>query len=442
MMIFFVGLCLLLLFLSIACRALHEYIRHDLERLCTRQNCPEYFNAVIDHYESVRLGFEMIRSLLLFLLPILALYAIFFPNGIPSGADAPADSLVKNLSNPFLFLQILPYFVAFIACRYWIARPLGDLYATSIVYHFFHFFRFVAFFALPLSWLARFVEIVIQRLAGVSKSGQTDVEDLEEDLRSMVAEGHRDGIIEDDLRAMLERIMQLDDAHVSTIMTPRTEMKSISRDVSWEEMIDFVNETQLSRIPVFGEDRDDIVGVLFSKDLLMRVSPNGSFRTEDWSKNLRTPVFVPETKLINILLQEFLKTQNHFAIVLDEYGGVSGLVTLEDILEQIVGEIADETDDAPPEEIHFAEDGSAEVLGRVHINEINSQLGTEFSTEGDFETIGGFILTQMGRVPTEGEEIEAAGVKLIVLEATARKIEKVRILLSETDSDAEKSAGA
>ncbi|MBQ6107023.1 MAG: HlyC/CorC family transporter, partial [Thermoguttaceae bacterium] len=319
-----------------------------------------------------------------------------------------------------------------IACRYWIARPLGDMYATRIVYYGFHFFRVLACFAFPLSWIGRFLEVVIQRLAGVQKTEQNEEEDLEEDIRSIVAEGHRDGFIEDEVRVMFDRIMQLDDAQVSTIMTPRTEIQSLSRDANWQEMLDFVNETQLSRIPVFGEDRDDIIGILFSKDLLLHLGPSGT-PALNWTEYLHPPVFVPETKQINILLQEFLKSQNHFAIVLDEYGGVSGLVTLEDILEQIVGEIADETDDVPPEEIHLAEDGSAEVLGRVHIDEINTRLGTELSTEGDFETIGGFILTQLGRVPAIGEEIEADGVRLVVEEATARRVEKVRIILSSED---------
>ncbi|MBQ9456298.1 MAG: hemolysin family protein [Thermoguttaceae bacterium] len=416
-------LCIVLLFLSIGCRALHEFARHDLERICNRKNQEKYFKLIIDSHSRVRFGFEMIRSILHFSIPVVAVYEVW-PETVNKGV--PLD-FVQQIALP-----ILPYFLLYIACRYWIARPLGDMYATRIVYYGFHFFRVLACFAFPLSWIGRFLEVVIQRLAGVQKTEQNEEEDLEEDIRSIVAEGHRDGFIEDEVRVMFDRIMQLDDAQVSTIMTPRTEIQSLSRDANWQEMLDFVNETQLSRIPVFGEDRDDIIGILFSKDLLLHLGPSGT-PALNWTEYLHPPVFVPETKQINILLQEFLKSQNHFAIVLDEYGGVSGLVTLEDILEQIVGEIADETDDVPPEEIHLAEDGSAEVLGRVHIDEINTRLGTELSTEGDFETIGGFILTQLGRVPAIGEEIEADGVRLVVEEATARRVEKVRIILSSED---------
>ncbi|MBQ2821016.1 MAG: HlyC/CorC family transporter [Thermoguttaceae bacterium] len=433
MSVLFLSLCFVLFLLSIACRALHEYIRHDLERLCTRKSRSEYFDLIIDQYEAVRRGFEMLRSILLFSIPALAFAEI-------SAAEEFRNPESVSEFFSMIFVPSLPYFFLYIASRYWVSRPLGDLYATRIVYYFFHFFRLISFFALPLSWLGQFIEIIIQRLAGVTKSELDEEEDLEEDIRSIVAEGHRDGFINDEVRNMFDRIMQLDDAHVSTIMTPRTEMQSISNKASWQDMMDFVNETQLSRIPVFGEDRDDIVGVLFSKDLLLNMNPGQADKAQ-WSKpeNLHSPVFIPETKQIHILLQEFLQTQNHFAIVLDEFGGVSGIVTLEDILEQIVGEIADETDDAPSEEIKIEEDGSAEALARVHIDEINAQLGTELSTEGDFETIGGFILTHLGRVPTTNEKVEADGVTLIVLEATPRKVERVRIVPGTKDSENERA---
>ncbi|MBO5436245.1 MAG: HlyC/CorC family transporter [Thermoguttaceae bacterium] len=437
----FLTLCLVLLLFSIACRALHEYVRHDLERLCQQKDTESYFAFIIAHYVEIRHGFEMIRSILLFTVPILAFREVGIQPLLPEEAAASAGSDSELTSCMQFLLTMLPYFFLYISCRYWIPRPLGDLYATKIVYRFFPFFRFIAFFALPMIWLGDFVEIIIQRLAGVTKTELDEEEDLQEDIRSIVAEGHRDGFIDTTARTMIDRIIHLDDAHTSTIMTPRTEMQCISNQDSWEEMLQFVNETQLSRIPVFGENRDDIRGILFSKDLLECMMPGHSFESEKWAEegNLHPPIFVPETKKVNSLLQEFLQSHNHFAIVLDEYGGVSGVVTLEDILEEIVGEITDETDDAPSEEIHIADDGTVEVFGRVHIDELNTQLHTEFASEGGFETIGGFILTRLGRVPQAGEEIDADGTRLIVLEATPRKIEKIRIVLSSQEQETEKT---
>lgn len=436
----FLTLCLVLLLFSIACRALHEYVRHDLERLCQQKSMEAYYAFIIKHYVKIRHGFEMIRSLLLFTVPILAFHEVGMLQIQPKETAAGTGGFEFARCVQFL-LAMLPYFFLYISCRYWIPRPLGDLYATKIVYRFFPFFRFIAFFAFPMIWLGDFVEIIIQRLAGVTKTELDEEEDLQEDIRSIVAEGHRDGFIDTTARTMIDRIIYLDDAHTSTIMTPRTEMQCISNQDPWEEMLQFVNETQLSRIPVFGENRDDIRGILFSKDLLEYMVPTHSSDPEKWAdeKNLHPPIFVPETKKVNSLLQEFLQSHNHFAIVLDEYGGVSGVVTLEDILEEIVGEITDETDDVPSEEIHIAEDGTVEVFGRVHIDELNAQLHTELESEGGFETIGGFILTRLGRVPQTGEELETDGMRLTVLEATPRKIEKIRIVLSSQEPETEKT---
>lgn len=418
---YFLLLCFILFLLSIACRALHEYVRHDLERLCTEK----YFKLIIDRYVAVRRGFEMLRSLLLFYLPVLAVAEI----SISRSSETTSGVLGFWYE---IFVPSLPYFFLYISARYWVARPLGDLYGTRIVYYFFRLFMLISYLALPLSWLGQFVEIVILRLAGVTKSEHEEEEDFEEDVRSVVAEGHCDGFINDKIRNMINRIMQLDDMHVSTIMTRRIEMQCISNLASWDEMLAFVNKTQFSRIPVFGKNRDDILGVLFSKDLLGKMNSRQDEK-EQWAnvKNLRPAVFIPETLKSSILLKTFLETRNHFAIVLDEFGGVSGIVTLEDILEEIVGEIADETDDVPSKEIEFnKEDGVAVVLGKVRIDEINLELGTEFSTDGDFKTIGGFILNELGRVPKNGERVTTKdGVALVVLNATERKVERVRIVL-------------
>ncbi|MDO4629505.1 MAG: hemolysin family protein [Planctomycetia bacterium] len=414
-------LCVLLLILSIACRALHEFIRHDLEWLCDVNKKKEYFRLVVDNYESVRGGFELLRSFLLFSIPVLITLEVL---GIPlDGKDKSIHVEAWQLVN------VLPYFFLFVACRYWIARPLGDLWATKIVYHCFPIFRFMAFFMLPLNYFGKFIEIIIFRLADKPQTPQNEEEELEDDILSMVAEGHREGLIDDDVRDMLDRIIRLDDARVSAIMTQRSDVQFIQKDASWQEMLTFVKENQFSRIPVYGENHDDIVGILFIKDLLKDVGEDGTCAVDRWKGMLRAPVYVPETKLVNELLQEFLDTQNHFAIVMDEYGNVAGVVTLEDILEQIVGEIADETDDKPIEEIQSFENGVSEVLGQVSISEVNTQLRTDFPTDGDYDTIGGLILTELGHVPQPGETVEYEGIVLTVLEATACKIEKIQIAL-------------
>ena len=182
-----------------------------------------------------------------------------------------------------------------------------------------------------------------------------------------------------------------------------------------------------TRIPVCGKNRDDIVGVLYIKDLLPELAKPPAERAAPWTKLLRQPAFVPETKPVDALLQDFQRGRHQMALVLDEYGGVAGLVTMEDVLEEIVGEIVDEYDQDVAEPIRRLGDGVCESLGRVHIDQINEQLGLELPEDADFDTIGGFVFSELGHIPLVGEELVWRNVRITVLEATRRRIERVRI---------------
>jgi CBS domain containing-hemolysin-like protein len=234
-------------------------------------------------------------------------------------------------------------------------------------------------------------------------------------------------LLEEDAREMIEGVIELSDVQVSEVMTPRTDMVSIPTSLTWLEVLQTVTRIGHTRIPVYEKTRDDIVGVLYTKDLLPVLVQGNAEPTPSWPSLLRDAYFVPETKTVDVLLQEFQRTRNHMAVVLDEYGGVSGLVTLEDVLEEIVGEIVDEYDMDLVDGIKQVDDSTAEVMGKVHIDEINERLGLELPDGGDFDTIAGFVFSELGHVPVEGEEMKWKNVHITVLEATARRIECVRI---------------
>ena len=204
-------------------------------------------------------------------------------------------------------------------------------------------------------------------------------------------------------------------------------MVSVPASCSWDEMLQQAIHCGHTRIPVYGRNRDDILGVLHTKDLLPELAREPQNRVEPWTKLLRQPVFVPETKPIDALLQELQRGRNHMVVVLDEYGGVSGLVTIEDVLEEIVGEIIDEYDAAHVEGLRELAPGVCEVLGRVHIDEINQRLGLELPEDADYDTIGGFVFNELGHIPTAGEDLVWRNVRITVLDATRRRIERVRI---------------
>lgn len=226
---------------------------------------------------------------------------------------------------------------------------------------------------------------------------------------------------------MIEGVIDLGDVDVVQIMTPRTKMNMIQVDQEWEDILTEVIQTGHTRIPVYGKSRDDIVGILYVKDLLPDLA-NGPNDRRPLREIVRKPLFVPESKAVNALLEMFQQVRTHIAIVLDEYGGVSGLVTIEDALEEIVGEIVDEYDQDEEQEIHVVDDSTCEALGRAHVEEINETMGLELPEVDDFDTIAGFVFSELGRVPIVGESVVWNDtVRVTVLEATRRRIDRVRI---------------
>jgi CBS domain containing-hemolysin-like protein len=189
---------------------------------------------------------------------------------------------------------------------------------------------------------------------------------------------------------------------------------------------------------VYDRTRDDIVGLLYSKDLLPELATGDPSSRTPLREIVRKPLFVPETKAVDDLLAMFQQLRMHIAVVLDEYGGVSGLVTIEDVLEEIVGEIDDEYDPETVADIHVVDDDTCEALGRAHIDEINAAMKLELPEDGDYDTIGGLVFSELGRVPQAGESIVwQEKVRISVLEATRRRIDRVRIERLQKDGQRE-----
>ena len=235
--------------------------------------------------------------------------------------------------------------------------------------------------------------------------------------------------------AMIEGLMELPEVTVSEIMTPRTDMIMLRRSDSIEHARQLINEHGHSRIPVYGENRDEVQGILYAKDLLPYLVSQSDHLKDLTTIELRRPVYVPESKPLDVLLREFQRERVHIAIVLDEYGGVAGLVTIEDILEQIVGEIADEYDQAEQPPIRQIDDRRVEVAARVHVDELNDLFDLGLPEDEDYETIGGFLFSAFGHVPKTGETIVHERVTLTVLDASERKIKRIAIeLRSEVES--------
>lgn len=249
-----------------------------------------------------------------------------------------------------------------------------------------------------------------------------------EQLVDLLHGAYENSLMDADSLAMIEGVLQVSEMQVRDIMIPRSQMDVIDITHPPETFIPHVIETAHSRFPVIEDNKNDVIGILLAKDLL-RYYAGEDFEVRDM---LRPAVFIPESKRLNILLKEFRSNRNHIAIVVDEYGGVAGMVTIEDVLEQIVGDIEDEYDyDEDEDNIIQNADGQYRVKALTEIEDFNATVGTTLSDE-EFSTVGGLVVHQFGHLPKRGDEITFKGLHVKVLRADSRRLHSIMIeVLSE-----------
>ena len=399
---------------AVEVRALADFSRSELEEICRRRKSPERLGHILRQQEEVVLTAETVQVLCSAAAVGLAMWL---------GLRALGES---RLAPSYAVALALAGVLVLLAANVWIPRAVAPLWAPQIVYACWPFWRAACYLASPLLAVAAFLHTMSGRLAGQSPE-RSEEESFGEEIRTIVTEGHREGLLEEDAREMIEGVIKLGEVRVSEIMTPRTDMVSLPLARTWDEVIEFAVNAEHTRIPVYNKTRDDIVGILFTKDLLAQLAREPAQRVQPWSKLLREPYFVPETKTVDVLLQEFQQTRQHMAVVLDEYGGVSGLVSMEDALEEIVGEIVDEYDDELVDGIRELGAGVVEARGRVRIDELNKRLGLQLPDEGDFDTIGGLVFSKLGHIPVVGEQLTYDKLHISVVESSSRSVERVRI---------------
>jgi magnesium and cobalt transporter len=223
---------------------------------------------------------------------------------------------------------------------------------------------------------------------------------------------------------MIEGVLQVSEMQARDIMVPRSQMDVIDVTESPDRFIPLVIQTGHSRFPVFGENKDDVIGILLAKDLLRFYAGEEEFNVRDM---LRPAVFIPESKRLNVLLKEFRKNRNHMAIVVDEYGGAAGLVTIEDVIEQIVGDIEDEYDFEDVEDNIVPEKGGQfRVKALTEVADFNAAFGTDYSDE-EFDTVGGLVTSRFGHVPKRGEQVSFDNLTFKVLRADSRRLHLLQV---------------
>ena len=278
----------------------------------------------------------------------------------------------------------------------------------------------VIFLLTPIIYILNILIGIIMKILGIKRNNIfTTITEAE--LKTMVNVSHEEGIIEIDERRMINNVFDFDSLKAKDIMTPRTDMIAIEDNATYEQIVKLFKEERFSRLPIFNETIDNIIGILHLKDIVFIDEKN--FKIKDY---IREPYFTYESKIISELFSDMRTKRIPVAIILDEYGGTSGLVTIEDMVEEIVGEIADEYDEIE-QEITVIKEDEFIVDGSTRLEDVNEMIGTRFESE-DFDTIGGYVIGIMGRFPSEGEEIETEdGIKIKIEKSDKNRIDELRI---------------
>lgn len=278
----------------------------------------------------------------------------------------------------------------------------------------------------PVVAVLSVVDPIIRRLSGADNQNNDSEEQLTEQLLSVVEEHQTEGlIVGDEQKEMIEAVVEFPSTTVGEIMTPRTDVQGIEASSTLEEVKQQIIHQGHSRLPVFEESLDHIVGILYAKDLLRYLGTDEPFELR---KLLREAIMVPESKPVSELLSEFKARKVHIAIVLDEYGGTAGLVTVEDIIEEIVGEIQDEYEpfEEPPS-IRRIDENRIDVDARVYIDDLNDELNLNLPEDEDYDTVGGFVTATLGRIPEVGERFDFDNLAFTITDAVRTHVKRVTI---------------
>jgi len=401
------------LFFSSLTYALRELSRTELADYLGRHNADHWFEPLTDYAADLVFLTAVGRQLC---------NAVIFMATFAAFENLAANVWLRYLGS-LLVVSVIAIFMSLIipqAIARYAATPLVGCCAPLL-----HVLRKVLS---PMTHLMHGADDVVRRAMGAAD--QQPEQQVEAEIMSAVEEGEHQGVVDEQEREMIESVIEFRDTTAGQIMTERTELAALSIAATLQDCKRHVEESGHSRIPVYDASLDHIVGILYARDLIHHLAP--ADEKFELTKVMRPPFFVPESKPLRDLLSDFRLQKVHMAVVLDEYGGTAGLVTIEDILEELVGEIADEHETAVPAMLKRIDDHIAEADARIRIEELNRMMGLNLPEDAGYETLGGFISTMLARIPEKGTVHEAGGVRYTVLDAEPQRIKRVKIeLLSQ-----------
>lgn len=394
---------------------LANFAGRSLEAYCRLRQRRERFGAVLDHQDEAIRGAEYLRIL------GNSLYLVFGTIAVHLAAGGQWTMLRGVLWTLVASLSVM-------LTHLWLPAAVTRFVSSPLLYHTWPFWRFLSTLMLPLSAPGAVLELLTRRLAGHAVDEEDDEEEiLHDEIRKKVAAGSREGYFGKGVREMIQGVLDLHDDTVGHIMTPRGDVDAIPLGMPWDEVLKFVAQVGRTRLPVYDQTLDRIVGILYVKDLLPEMT-GGTLPTAGLEDLLRKPWYVPIDRSVESLLREFLHSRSHMAIVLDEFHQTVGVVTIEDALEEIVGEIVDESDEDEEIDLQWIDENTAEAAGRVMIDQLNDRLGWDLPESEDYETIAGFVLHHLGKIPEDGQQFTIGQFSVEILKSTNRQIERLRLV--------------
>ncbi|MBP7051457.1 MAG: HlyC/CorC family transporter [Phycisphaerae bacterium] len=403
------------LFFSVNANALRVFSRLRLQEAFKRANGeeqPELVEKVAQNADRLilacafyRLVFNMGALLLMVALMqalrkelTLAVYAIAF---------------VASLAIFSVFSLAIPYAWAKYAGEKLISRTYWILLVCAAV-------------AAPILYILQLYDGFVRRLAGVPEATPEDQQDqMQEEFLEDLEQRRMEGAVDEEEQEMIENVLEFRERTAAEIMTPRTDLIAVDVHADLATVLDRIRQAGHSRIPVYEGTIDNVVGLIYAKDLLSEIGkPPEQFSPR---ARMREAYFVPETKPLRALLHEFQEQKLHMAVVLDEYGGTAGIVTLEDIIEELVGDIADEYDEARQESVKKIDENTIEVDARTYVEDLNDRYELDLPEDEDYDTVGGFVFSRLGYVPKAGEDFDYEKLRFTIASAEPRRVKRVRI---------------
>jgi CBS domain containing-hemolysin-like protein len=409
-------------FSAITAWIISEIAWHELEEYCKLKKRPELFGRIFELREPMLLEAGILQNI------SMAIFATSLSCWLLDRRGVNELTLYDLTS----IIVLVAFFMIFSGS--WIPWAVARIGSVQFLYRTWRWWWIISALAWPLMVGGRFLSNLFARASGHSVEADDEEEAFEDEILSMVSEAEHDGYLESEARDMIEGVMELDDNDVRSVMTPRSRVDAMELATNWEDMMFQVVESGRTRIPIYEEKFDNIVGILYAKDLL-RESLRSESKRRPLNRLLRKPLAVPETTLLDEMLSQFLHARTHMAIVQDEYGGLAGVVTIEDVLEEIVGEIVDETDKDRNSDITLLNPAQADVEGSVNIQRINEELGIDLPGDENYDTVSGLIMHVLNDIPRVGHELVVGNVQFNIQEANRRQIKSVRVTILEADTD-------